>query len=443
MTNKKLNVLVLGGGGREHALYLAVKRSPQADRVWIAPGNGGIDPEDILDVNMGDFPAVGEAVSRHNIGLVIVGPEQPLVDGLVDFLTERNIPAFGPDAWCAQIEGSKNFAKEIMSEADVPTAAYSYFEEYDQAKDWLDKRNEGSIVVKADGLAAGKGVTVAASKEEAARALKEIFVDQAFGEQNKKVVMEEFLTGQECSLFALCDGETALPLIPAQDHKQVGEGDTGPNTGGMGAYCPAPVLDAADVAWAKRKVFQPILDVCRQKGHPYKGVLYAGFMVDKSIDAEGLSEDDRRARQIRVLEFNCRFGDPETQIVLPALKGDWLDLFMRSVEGRLDSAQAAWESDCLITVVLAAPGYPGSYEKGIPLSLGAAEHAEHIIHAGTARKDGALVSSGGRVLNVLGRGKDIDEARKSAYGLIDSLNLADALFCRRDIGRRPGMEQQS
>lgn len=427
--SSNLNILVLGGGGREHALYLAVTKSPRAGQVRVAPGNAGIPPEDRVDLNPLDFEALTNWCRENQVDLVVVGPEAPLVAGVSDALNQAGIACFGPDKFAAGLEGSKQFAKEIMEAAGVPTARGAYFEAGTTAREYLDTATF-PLVVKADGLAAGKGVTICQAKDQALEALAAIFDEKQFGE-TPAAVIEEFLEGEECSLFALCDGTRALTMIPAQDHKAVGEGDTGPNTGGMGAYCPAPVMGPELVERARREIFEPVLKTMREKGHPYKGVLYAGLMIT-GRGAEAT---------MKVLEFNCRFGDPETQIVLPALESDLVELMWQCARGELATKKLSWATDHYMTVVLAAEGYPGSYPKGLPLKDAPPEAVYNspawVVHAGTKQdKDsGQLVSSGGRVLNICGRGGDLREARDNAYQLVDQM-MSEGLFCRRDIGHR-------
>jgi phosphoribosylamine--glycine ligase len=414
-----MNILILGGGGREHALGWAVRQNPKCDRLIAAPGNPGLAAiARCADIDILDGDAVAAFCEENAVDLVIVGPEAPLAAGVADRLRGAGMAVFGPSAAAAQLEASKAFAKEICDACGVPTARWARFDALEPALAHV--RAEGApIVVKADGLAAGKGVTVAQTVAEAEDALRAIFAGG-----RGSVVVEEVLRGEEASFFVLCDGETALPVGTAQDHKRVGEGDTGPNTGGMGAYSPAPVLSEAVQARAMERIVRPTLREMARRGTPFQGVLYAGLMIE---DGEP-----------RLIEYNVRFGDPEAQVLMMRLGGQALDLIQAAAEGRLGEAAVAWADDHALTVVLAARGYPGRVEPGAPVRgvEGLPESSSQMLfHAGTALRDGLLVAAGGRVLAATGRGATLGEARARAYALVEAID-APGLFCRRDIGWR-------
>lgn len=418
-----MNILILGSGGREHSLAWAVMQNPKCDRLIVAPGNAGI--AQIAECASFDIEDGGTVVSfaeENAIDFVIIGPEAPLATGVADRLREAGILVFGPSGEAARLEASKSFTKEVCDAANAPTAAYGHFTDAEAAKAHI--RAEGApIVVKADGLAAGKGVIVAMDEQTALDAIDDMF-GGAFGGAGAEVVIEEFMEGEEASFFILCDGETALPIGTAQDHKRVGEGDTGLNTGGMGAYSPAPVLSDEIAQKALDEIIQPTIDEMKRRGSPYMGVLYAGLMIKDG--------------QPRLVEYNVRFGDPECQVLMMRLGAQAFDLMHAAAEGRLAETQVNWADDHAITVVMAAQGYPGSYEKGSAIK-GLDDLPEDsmnmVFHAGTSEKDGQVVATGGRVLNVTARGTSLQEARDRAYAMIDRIDWPEG-FCRRDIGWR-------
>ena len=425
-----MKVLVVGNGGREHTIAHMLLQSEQVERVFCIPGNGGtaLNPRcQNFAFAATDFEAIARVVNTHGVSLVVVGPESPLAVGIVDFLQERKIPAFGPTQAGAQIEASKSWAKDLMAAAGVPTAHSATFTELAPARDYLQQVG-APIVVKADGLAAGKGVTVAMELPEAIAAVEAILGGQ-FGSAGSSVVIEEFMEGREVSVLALTDGKTVRSLIPAQDHKRIGEGDTGPNTGGMGTYAPAPWVTPELMARIETEVLQPTVQALAARGIDYRGVLYAGLMITPAGDP-------------RVVEFNCRFGDPETQVVLPLLETPLHELLLACVEQRLDQLPPiAWKAGVAGCVVVAAQGYPGSFAKSTPIAGLDAAIAEGamIFHAGTrlarANGDGGdrLVSDGGRVLGVTAIGADFDAAFGTIYRAIGAINYADKTY-RRDIG---------
>lgn len=420
-----MRVLVIGSGGREHALCWAIAASPLLTKLYCAPGNAGIAREaECVAIGADDSDALLDFCKREKIDLVVVGPEAPLVAGLANRLRAEGIRTFGPDAAAAQLEGSKGFSKDICAKYNIPTAAYRRFTEAGAAKAYI--REMGApIVVKADGLAAGKGVTVAMTEAEAIAAVDAAMTDGAFGAAGAELVIEECMVGEELSFFALADGETALPLASAQDHKRVGDGDTGPNTGGMGAYSPAPVCTPELERRIIDEILTPTVEAMKAEGAPFKGVLFIGLMITE----EGP----------KVIEYNVRFGDPECQVLMMRLQSDILPALIATADGTLKNFDLRWQPKAAMTVVLASDGYPGTYQKGTVIRNVDGAEADPdvtVFHAGTARNDaGDLIATGGRVLNVTAVGDTVRAARDSAYAAVDLIQWPEG-FCRRDIGHR-------
>ncbi len=418
-----MKVLIVGGGGREHSLAWKVSQSSKVDEIFAAPGNPGIGKiGKCIDIKPTDVEKLAEFAEKEGIDLTIVGPEAPLVAGIVDEFEKRGLKIFGPKKEAARLEGSKVFSKEMMKKYGIPTADFRVFDNPEEAKRYIEERG-APIVVKADGLAAGKGVVVAQSVDEALEAVDKIMVERIFGDAGKRIVVEECLKGEEASYLVITDGERFVPLAPAQDHKAVFDGDRGPNTGGMGAYSPAPVLSPQLEREVQERVIKPILRGMKEEGIPFKGVLYAGLMITE----EGPM----------VLEFNVRFGDPEAQVLMRRLEDDLVDVALSSIEGNLVE-ELHWKPETAICVVLASKGYPGKYEKGkVITGIEEAEKVPSVVvfHAGTAIKDGKLVTNGGRVLNVTALGKDIVEARERAYKAIEKIHF-EGMHYRRDIGEK-------
>ncbi len=418
-----MNILILGSGGREHALAWAVKQNPKTDRLIVAPGNAGISMlAECADIDILDGAAVVTFCEENAIDFVIVGPEAPLAAGVADAARAAGLLTFGPSAAAARLEASKAFTKEICDACHAPTATYARFAEAGPARAYVTRMG-APIVVKADGLAAGKGVIVAMTVPEALAAIDDMF-DGTFGAAGAEVVVEAFMAGEEASFFVLSDGTTALPIGTAQDHKRVGDGDTGPNTGGMGAYSPAPVLTDAIQHQAMTEIVLPTIDEMAHRGTPYQGILYAGLMIESG--------------RARLVEYNCRFGDPEAQVLMMRLGAQALDLMLACAEGRLAEMQVNWADDHALTVVMATNGYPGPYGKGSAIKgLDALpEDSRHMVfHAGTVARDGAILADGGRVLNITARGATLQAARDAAYAMAGRIDWPDG-FCRTDIGWR-------
>lgn len=418
--DSNVNILVIGSGGREHALFWKLSESPQTERIYAIPGNPGMG--EMTDIAVTDNAAILQFAKEKDIGLVVVGPEVPLMNGLVDDLEAAGIPAFGPRANAAEIEGSKSFAKDLMKKYGIPTARYEVFAEAEAARAYI--RSEGTpIVVKADGLAAGKGVVVAMTEQEALDAVDAIMEHNSFGDAGARVVIEEFMEGEEASLLAFTDGTVIRPMISAQDHKRAFDGDKGPNTGGMGTYAPAPVMTPELTERAVEEILKPTISAMEKEGRAYRGCLYLGLM----ITADGP----------KVVEFNARFGDPETQVVLPLLDGDLVQIMHACAGGTLADVPIRWKDGAAVCVVLAAGGYPASYEKGNEIyGIGNAEKLGALVfHAGTAKKNGKIVTNGGRVLGVVGMGKDIASAVQSAYDAVDQISFKGE-YHRKDIAHR-------
>ncbi len=421
-----MKVLIIGSGGREHALAWKCAQSPRVDEILVAPGNAGTAREPKVRnvaVSSDDIDALAGLARGENVALTIVGPEAPLVAGVVDRFNELGLPCFGPTAAAAQLEGSKAFTKDFLDRHDIPTARYRNFSELAPALEYI--RDQGApIVIKADGLAAGKGVIVAHSLTEAEQAATDMLEGGAFGEAGARIVVEEFLDGEEASFIVVTDGETVLPLATSQDHKARDEGDTGPNTGGMGAYSPAPVVTPEIEARIMNRVIRPTLNGMKADGHPYLGFLYAGLM----IMPDGMP---------KVIEFNCRMGDPETQPIMARLRSDLVDICLSTLEGSLRERSAVWDTRAALGVVMAAGGYPGPYENGKVIT--GLEHADSdtqkVFHAGTRMDGDAVTTSGGRVLCVVGLGDSVAAAAQDAYAAVDKIAWDDACF-RRDIGHR-------
>ena len=416
--------MVIGSGGREHALVWKLAQSPRADKIFALPGNPGIAElaTCVEGVDVKDHSAVIDFTRRNEIGLVVIGPEAPLVEGLADSLIDADIKVFGPTAQAAQLEGSKIFAKQLMKKYAIPTARYEVFSDAQSARSYVI-REGAPIVIKADGLAAGKGVIVAQTVEEALNAIDEIMTQKSFGDAGARIVVEEFMDGEEASLLAFTDGKTVVPMIPSQDHKRVDDGDQGLNTGGMGSYAPAPVVDQNVLNKAVENILKPTVQAMAKEGKTYRGCLYAGLMI---VDGEP-----------KVVEFNARFGDPETQVVLPLLKSDLVELMIACADGTLDNQTIEWSDESAVCVILASGGYPKSYRKGLEIDgINKAKALGSVIfHAGTTQRDGKLLTSGGRVLGVVSLDKNIRAAVDKTYKAVGVINF-DGMHFRHDIAAR-------
>ena len=421
-----MKILIIGSGGREHALAWKAAQSARVEKVFVAPGNAGTAYETKVTnvpIDVMDKKALAELAEREGIDLTIVGPEAPLVDGLVDDFQARGLKCFGPTRGAAQLEGSKAFTKDFLARHNIPTASYANFTDLDQALAYL-KEKGAPIVIKADGLAAGKGVIVAMTMEEAQAAVRDMLAANRFGDAGHRVVIEEFLEGEEASFIVLVDGKNVLPMATSQDHKRIGDGDTGPNTGGMGAYSPAPVVTPNVHDRIMREVINPTVRGMAAEGNPYTGFLYAGLMIDPSGNP-------------KVIEFNCRFGDPETQPIIMRLQSDLVELCEAALAGKLDTTEAHWDSRAALGVVIAAKGYPGDYPKGDRITgLGGLDtECLKVFHAGTREDEGAIVTNGGRVLCVTALGETLVVARQRAYDAVQQIQW-NGCFSRSDIGWR-------
>ncbi|HEX5055126.1 MAG TPA: phosphoribosylamine--glycine ligase [Gammaproteobacteria bacterium] len=421
-----MKVLIVGGGGREHALAWKAAQSPRVKRVYVAPGNAGtaIEPGvENIDIAPEDVDQLLAFARSNQIDLTIVGPEVPLIKGIVDRFREAGLRIFGPTRGCAQLEGSKAYSKAFLQRHRIPTAAYGEFTDADKAKEYV-KKHGAPIVIKADGLAAGKGVIIAQTQAEALAAIDDMLVSNRFGEAGKRIVIEEFLHGEEASFIVMADGRHVLPMASSQDHKARDDGDRGPNTGGMGAYSPAPVVDAQLHARIMREVIEPTINGMIKDGHSYTGFLYAGLM----IAPDGMP---------KVLEFNCRFGDPETQPIMLRLKSDLVELCLAALDGRLDERSAEWDARFALGVVMAAGGYPEGYDKGDPIEglAGADSSNVKVFHAGTRLDGGRVLTNGGRVLCVVGLGNSAGQAQHTAYEVVHKIRWRKAYY-RNDIGHR-------
>lgn len=419
-----MQVLVIGGGGREHTLVWKLAQSKSVTKIYAAPGNPGMkDLAECVDLDIADLDGLADWAEKHDIDLTVVGPEAPLVAGIVDVFKARGLTIFGPSAKAAEIEGSKIFSKELMEKYGVPTAFFKVCDNLADARAFVEEKG-APIVIKADGLAAGKGVVVAMTKDEALDALDDMMGHHKFGSAGNRVVIEEFMEGEEASLLAFTDGKTIVPMLAAQDHKRVNDGDQGPNTGGMGAYCPAPVMTAALKEKTVKEVLRPIVDALAKEGRPYSGCLYAGLMI--------------KGDSVKVVEFNARFGDPETQVVLPLLKSDLAEIMAACAKGTLTPDMVEWSDKAAVCVVMASGGYPASYKKGLPITgLKAAGAMEDVVvfHAGTREEDGKILTNGGRVLGVTAVADDIPSAQQKAYDAVDKIHFDGAHF-RQDIAWR-------
>ena len=421
-----MKILLIGGGGREHALAWKLAQSPKVESILAAPGNPGIAelPKcECVALNLDDLEKVADFAEDNGIELTVVGPEATLVAGIADVFKRRGLPVFGPSKAAAQLEGSKAFSKELMAKYDIPTAFFKVCEDIETAKAYVEEKG-APIVVKADGLAAGKGVVVAMTKEEALAAIDDMMGDQIFGNAGARVVLEEFMEGEEASLLAFTDGKTVVPMIAAQDHKRIFDNDEGPNTGGMGTYAPAPVMTDVLRLKATEIVLKPVVAAMAAEGTPYQGCLYAGLMINGD--------------SVKVVEFNCRFGDPETQVIMPLLDGDLAEIMLACATGTLDEVEVAWHDKAAVCVVMASGGYPGKYENGkeiTGLAEANADEATVVFHAGTKAVDGKVVTAGGRVLGVTSVDKNIRDARDRAYAAVEKVKF-DQVFYRKDIAWR-------
>lgn len=420
-----INVLLLGNGGREHAIAWKLEQSASLDTLYIAPGNPGTEKHGInLELDISDFQAIENTVEALSIDLVVVGPEKPLVDGITDYLQERGVKVFGPSKAAAQLEGSKSFAKAFMQRNNIPTAGYQTFsiDEFDEARTYIKQENRYPVVLKADGLAGGKGVFICESEQEMEKTLTRLSEDENLKDAASTLVVEDFMVGEEASVFVLCDGNSGKIIHNAQDHKRVGEGDTGLNTGGMGAYAPAPVLPESMIRRVQEEIIDPTIIGMKKEGTPYLGILYVGLMITK--------------QGAKVVEYNCRFGDPECQVILPPLESDLLQLMMAACDQTLSEQEIKISDRFYCSVVLASGGYPTSYEKGFKIKgIENCDSDALVFHSGTIFKDGELRTNGGRVLNIVGSGETLQKAIDHSYKNVQQISFENSYF-RRDIGEK-------
>lgn len=419
-----MRILVVGGGGREHTLVWKLKQSPLVGKIYCAPGNAGIaEDAECVPISVEDLQGLADFAEKQKIDLTVVGPEDPLARGIVDLFQEKGLKIFGPNKKAAQLEGSKVFAKELMVKYNIPTAEYRTFTSPEEAEQYIKKIGT-PVVIKAEGLAAGKGVIICEEEEEALLAVKKIMIDRAFGDAGNRLIVEEFMQGEEASILAFTDGESILAMVSSQDHKPVYDGDRGPNTGGMGAYAPAPLVTPEIAQYVEEKILVPAVQGLKADGHPYSGVIYAGLMFTE--------------KGPKVLEFNCRFGDPEAQVVIPLLKSDLVPILQAVVEGRLSEVKAQWHEGSAVCVVMASGGYPGPYPKGIAIhGLEKQKGKENFVvfHAGTKNQEGQIVTNGGRVLGVTGWAENLPETLKKVYEAVESIEF-DGAHYRKDIGQK-------
>jgi len=420
-----MDILVVGGGGREHAIIKAIKKSPLCGKIYCLPGNGGIASDaECVDIGAKDIPAITAFAVEKKVDFAIVAPDDPLVLGAVDALAEKGIPCFGPNKAAAMIEGSKAFAKDLMRKYGIPTATYQTFDNADEAIRYISDQNSYPTVIKADGLALGKGVIIAENFEEAKNAVKSIMLDRAFGESGNKIVIEEYLTGVEVSVLAFTDGKTIKPMVSSMDHKRALDGDKGLNTGGMGTVAPNPYYTKEVADACMEKIFLPTVQAMNSEGRTFKGCLYFGLMITKTGP--------------KVIEYNCRFGDPETQVVLPLLKSDLLQIMLAVSQGTLSETEVVFDNGAACCVIIASGGYPQHYEKGKKIDFGDVRESDDLLiyHAGTKLdKDGSLFTAGGRVLGVTATGKDLAEAVEKAYKAVEKISF-EGSFYRKDIGKK-------
>ena len=416
-----MNILVVGGGGREHAIVKKISESKRVEKIYCAPGNGGIsDIAECVPIKVMEFDKLITFAKEKNVDLTVIGPDDPLVFGISDAFIKAGLKVFGPTKDGAQIEGSKVFSKELMKKYNIPTAKYEVFSDYNDALSYITKENTFPTVIKAEGLALGKGVIIANDLKEAEDALKEIMVDKVFGDSGNRIVIEEFLTGPEISVLSFCDGETIVPMVSAQDHKRAFDNDKGPNTGGMGTFSPSRIYNEKLQEECMNNIFIPTVKALKSEGITYKGVIFFGLMSTKN--------------GVKVIEYNARFGDPETQVVLPRLKTDIVDIFEAVCDGTLKDINVEWEDNACVCVVEASGGYPKKYQTGYEISgLSDIEENIYVYHAGTKKEDGKYYTAGGRVLGITAKSKDLDTAISDAYNAVKNINFTDVHY-RKDIG---------